>query len=115
MGTLIFLSGGHAASDMAFGLVLLQNGLHLQRERPVILGQPLGQVLMYGRFADPKLFCRSANRGAVFDDVHSQIAGSLLDVMLHRYHSPYSRGSYIWHQPGKYTRRPQQLTVVIFR
>ena len=38
---------------------------------------------MYGGFADAELFGRSTDGGAVFDDVHSQIAGSLLDVLLH--------------------------------
>ena len=111
----ILLPCRHSAPDMPLRFIGVKHLACLLGKGGIDLEEPFGDILMYRRFADPKLFCRSANRGAVFDDVHSQIAGSLLDVMLHRYHSPYSRGSYIWHLPGKYTRRLRQLAVVIFR
>ena len=44
----VFLPGGDAAPDVPLGLVDFQNFLHLQVQRPVELGQALGDILMYG-------------------------------------------------------------------
>ena len=38
---------------------------------------------MHGGFGDAELLCGGAYRSAVFDHVHSQCAGSLLDGVCH--------------------------------
>ena len=68
---------------MALGLVLRQNCADLLIQGAVAVGQPLGQILMYGRFTDAEVLRGRADGGAVFDDVHSQITGSLFDVLPH--------------------------------
>ena len=98
----IFIPCGKATPNMPLSFVDLQDFMYLQIERMIILYKPLGQVLVYCGFADAELLRRSANRGAVFDDVCGQIAGALFNVMLHRYHSPYSRSPSIWGGRGSY-------------
>ena len=66
---------------MALGLVLVQYGLYLCVQRPVAGGQTLGQVLMYGGFADAELFGGGADGGPVLYQVQSQLSGSLLQVV----------------------------------
>lgn len=46
--SLVLSARGETAADVALGLVLLEDLLHLQIQRPVVDRQPLGQVLMYG-------------------------------------------------------------------
>ena len=55
----VLLPGGDAAPDVPLGLVHLQNGLDLQKQRPVELGQPLGDVLVYRDLLMPN-FCAAA-------------------------------------------------------
>ena len=45
--------------------------------------QTLDQILMYRRFADTELRGSSTDGGFILDNVHSQITGSLFDVIPH--------------------------------
>ena len=47
--SLVLSARGETAADVALGLVLLEDLLHLQIQRPVVDRQPLGQVLMFRR------------------------------------------------------------------
>ena len=76
----IFHPCGDPAADVPLGLVLSQNGLHLAVQRGIAAFQTLGQVFMYGAFADAELFGGVAHGGAVFDDIDRQITGAFLDV-----------------------------------
>lgn len=74
--------GGHAAPDMALGLVLVQDLLHLQPQRPVVKGQPLGKVLVYRGFADAELLGGGTHRRAVFYEVKGQLLGPLFQILF---------------------------------
>ena len=78
--TAVFPAGGDAAADMPLCLVFLQNLFHLKMQRPVIKGQTLLNILMYGGFGNAEFLGRVAHGGAVFDDVGGQLTGALLDV-----------------------------------
>ena len=75
--------GGQAAPDVPLGFVGVQDDLHLFVQGLVVLGQALGEVLVDRGFGDPKFFRRCPDGGPVFDHVHSQLAGSLSDVIRH--------------------------------
>ena len=47
---LIFFPCGDAAPDVPLGLVHVQHLFHLRIQRPVELGQPLGDVLVDGSY-----------------------------------------------------------------
>ena len=79
----IFSARGHAAADVALRLVLLHHRLDLQIERAVPVRQPLGEVLVDRRFADAEMLRRGTDGGVGLDDVHSQLTGSLLNVLPH--------------------------------
>ena len=86
-GSLIFLFRCQSAADMSFRFVDFQYLLHLQIEPSVAPGQPLCQVFVYGGFTDSELLCSAPDRCIVFDDVHSQIAGSFFHEVMQRQHS----------------------------
>ena len=60
---------------MPLRLVEIQQRAHLPVKAGSHMRQPLGQILVYGRFADAEFFSGGADRRAVFDDVHGQVAG----------------------------------------
>ena len=80
--SLVLSARGETAADVALGLVLLEDLLHLQIQRPVVDRQPLGQVLMYRGFADTELLRRRADGRSVFNQVKGQRGGPLLHVPL---------------------------------
>ncbi len=43
---------------------------------------------MHGGLADPELFCGGADGRFVIYNEYGQIAGALLDICVHIYHSP---------------------------
>ena len=45
-------------------------------------------ILMYGGFADAEFLSCGADSGPVFDDVKSQILGTLFHVSLHKHNTP---------------------------
>ena len=47
---LVFSFGSHAAANMAFGLVFLQNGFDLLIKLMVCQPKPLGNILMFRRY-----------------------------------------------------------------
>ena len=53
----------------------------------VALPKPLRQVLVDRRLADAEMPGSRTDGGAVFDDVHSQIAGPFLHEVLQSQHS----------------------------
>ena len=86
--TFVFFAGGHAAADMALGLVHLQHGLDLKIQRAVEFRQPLAQILVDSAFADAELFGGGADSGPVFYDVLSKRDGTLLDVPFQSNNTP---------------------------
>ena len=79
----VFTARGHAAADVALGLVHFQNGLHLLIQRKIAVRQALGQILVHGGFGNAELLGGGSNGRLRFDDVHSQLTGSLLNVISH--------------------------------
>ena len=69
---------------MALSLIDFQNLFYLTVQANIAVPQPLGQIFMHRRFGDPELLCRSADGGAVFDDVHGQIAGPFFHVVCQK-------------------------------
>ena len=67
---------------MALGLVLLQQRLYLQPQRPVVQRQPFADILMHGGFADPEFFGGGADGGPVLYQVKSQFLGPLLQILF---------------------------------
>jgi len=61
----VFFTGGNAAPDMPLGLVHVQDLLDLYVQRPVKLGQALGDVLMYCGLADAEFLRGGADSGPV--------------------------------------------------
>ena len=74
----IFLSGGHAATDMPFPFILIQNFPYLRIELRVMVFQTLGYIFVYRGFGNVKVFCCRSDSCAGFNHVHSQFAGSFL-------------------------------------
>ena len=84
---LILSPGGHAAADMAFLLVFVQNLPDLLIQGRIMVLQPLGQVLMYGGLGNAELLRCGTNSGTGFDHVHSQVTGAPFNVIVHRFPS----------------------------
>ena len=80
IAALVFLTGGDAAADVPFCLVLLKDFLCLQIKRAVILGQPLTEILVYGAFGDAEFLCGGADGGSIFDDIKRESFRPLLHV-----------------------------------
>ena len=79
-----FFLGGQAAPDVPLGFVGVQDDLHLFVQGLVVLGQALGEVLVDRGFWRSQIFFAAARTVArFFDHVHSQLAGSLSDVIRH--------------------------------
>lgn len=81
--SLVLFSGGKAPTDVPLGLIGVQNDLDLFVQGLIVLGQALGQVLVNRGLGNPKFLRRCPDGGPVFDHVHSQLAGSLSDVIRH--------------------------------
>ena len=77
--SLVFSPGGHAAPDMPLLFVDIQHLPHLPIKGAVVLGQPLGNVLMYRGFGNSEMLCGGTDCRAGFNHVHSQLAGSVFD------------------------------------
>ena len=80
----ILLSCGHAAPDVALGLVLIQHRLDLPVQPPVVGRQTLRQVLMHRGFADAELLGGGPDGGPVFHHVQRQVPGALLQIVFDR-------------------------------
>lgn len=80
---------------MPLGLVDIQQLAHLLIKCGVNCFQPLGEILVYSAFGNVKLLCGGADCRLVFNNVHRQIAGSLLNICMHIYHSPNSHSQCI--------------------
>ena len=87
--SLIFFSGSDAAAYVPLGLVDLENLLDLMIQRGIDLRKTVLEILMYRGFGDAEFLGCGAYRRAVFNDVNSQIAGSLFDITLHARKSPF--------------------------
>ena len=79
----VFLPGCGTAPDMPLGLVDFQHSAHLKVQPFVILGKPLGKVLVDCGFGNAKMPGAGSHRGIVFNDIHSQFTGSLPDGICH--------------------------------
>jgi hypothetical protein len=64
-----------------FLLVPVEDMAHLKVQGLVALWQTLLQIFVDGGFGYPEVACGRADGRAGFDDVHSQLAGSLLDCV----------------------------------
>ena len=79
---LILAARGHSAADVPLGTVFVQYGLYLCVQRPVAQGQALGQVLVYGGFADAELLGGGADGGPVLYDVKGQVFGPGFQIVF---------------------------------
>ena len=64
--SLVLSFSGKAATDVTLLLVLIQHRFHLQIKPRRALLQPLGNILMYRRFADLKDLCHRSDGGPGF-------------------------------------------------
>jgi hypothetical protein len=80
----ILYAGGFPASQVPFGLVLIQNLFYLPREVPVNLWQTLGYVFMDRTFTNPKAAGNLANRRPGFQDVVADLYYPLMNIVMHR-------------------------------
>lgn len=78
----ILLPGGKAAADVTLGFVHVQNLANLRRQGGVDLPETLGDVLMYGALAHPKLLRRLPHRGLVLDNIICDLNRPLLNIIL---------------------------------
>ena len=67
---------------MPLGLVLVQQRLDLQPQRPVVQGQPLADILMDSGFADTEFLGGGPYRRPVLYQVKSQFFGPLLQILF---------------------------------
>ena len=79
----IFPSGGKTAPDVSFGFVLFQDLSDFFVQQGICFLKPVLQIFVDSGFGDAEVICGGAHRGAGFDDVHSQFAGSLVNVVVH--------------------------------
>lgn len=86
--TLVFFSCGHAAANVALGLVYIQKLAYLGIQRGINRAESFGNVLMNRALGNAELLCGGTDGAAVFYDVNRQLTGSLFDVCMHIYHSP---------------------------
>ena len=85
--TLVFHFCGFSATQMALGLVALQNGLRLYVKASVKAFEPFGEVLVYGGFAHAIFFRGIPDRCSFFHDVLAQQQAALFYVTIHIDHS----------------------------
>ena len=78
----IFPARGHAAADVALGLVHVQYRFYLIVQRAVEFRQTFAQIFMDRGFADAEFLSGGADGGPVLYDVLSERDGTLLDVSL---------------------------------
>ena len=69
---------------MPLGLIFLEYLAHLPRKLGIQLRQTVGNILVHGRFGNPKLLCGSAYRGLVLDDIDRQLARTLPDIVFQK-------------------------------
>lgn len=85
-GVQVFSSGGVAAAQVPFRLVLLENEPHLFIQQPVDLPKTFGQILVHCAFGDAETLGRRADGGIVLNDPPRQLTRPLVSVRLH--HAP---------------------------
>lgn len=85
-GVQVFSSGGVAAAQVPFRLVLLENEPHLFIQQPVDLPKTFGQILVHCAFGDAETLGRCADGGIVLNDPPRQLTRPLVSVRLH--HAP---------------------------
>ena len=83
----VFIFGSKASADMPLGFIDRQNLTYLPIQSKIVILQSLGQILVHRRFGNAEPLCGSPDRGAVFDDVHSQFSGSCFHVVCQSQHS----------------------------
>lgn len=103
---MIFLFCRKATADVPFGFVVFQKLLYLTVKVGITLPQPLRQILMHRRLGNTEPFCRGPDRGAVFDDVHGQLAGPFFHVVCQKATLPAHRSMKMYAQH----RKPMQKT-----
>ncbi len=79
----ILFTGSETASDVAFGLVVVQHLLDFGGKPRVDLMEPFGDVFVDGGFGDSKMGRSTPHRRTGFHDVAGEFKYSLLDVILH--------------------------------
>lgn len=80
---LIFSFGSHAAPDVPFLFVFVQNFPNLKIQRIIALPQPFGQLFVDGRLGYAKPLGGRPDGGTGFNHVHSQFTGALLHCLFH--------------------------------
>ena len=83
LAAFVLFSGSQTTADVAFLLVQIQDLPYLGIQCRIGSAQPLLQILVDRRFGYAEVLCGGADRGAGFDHVHSQPAGSLFNGICH--------------------------------
>ena len=81
---LVFSAGGHAAPDVPFLSVQVQNLADLPVEQGIAVGQTLAQVLVYRGFGNTEMLRRGPHGSPGVDDVHSQLPGPVIHIVRHQ-------------------------------
>ena len=81
---LVFSAGGHAAADVPFLSVQVQNLADLPVEQGIAVGQTLAQVLVYRGFGNAEMLRRGPYGCPGVDDVHSQLPGPVIHIVRHQ-------------------------------
>lgn len=76
---LIFPFGGHSSADMALSFIDLQNGFYFGVQFWINIRKTLGNIFMYGAFANAKPCRRFAHSGFIFQYIFPKFNGSFLN------------------------------------
>ena len=79
----VFFPCGQSAPDVALLFVFIHDPTDLGIELRVDFLQPLLKVLVNGGFGNPEFPGCGTDGSVVFNHVHSQLAGPLLDRFIH--------------------------------
>ena len=87
LDTFILILCGQPTTDVTFLLVLIQYLPDLQIQASAVFRKPQLKVFMNSGLRYSKVACCGADGCSVFDDVHSQFAGPILNGVCHSYPS----------------------------
>lgn len=101
----VFLSGGFSAAQMTLGFVPVEDGADLSIQASVNVTETLGQIFVNGGFGYAEMSGGIAHGGVVFNNVQSQLNGSLFNRVPNRAPLPYCCcGMYMVPDAGLYRR-----------
>lgn len=90
----VFALCRQSPADMPLSLVGVQNNFDIRIQAGIEFFQPVGHILMYGRFGNVELLCGRAYRGFVFYYIIGKCDGSFFRKSLQR-KSPQQRIGFV--------------------